>query len=173
MAIDPTFDKARSAPLTPPRIERHPPLLIAGLCERLAGNPADTIPALWRRFAPHIGSIPGQVDNAGYGVCLPSERDAACFDYVAGCEVSGFAGLPADWRRVRIAAHRYAIFPHRHNVAELQHTVRAIFTVWLPESGFEPVPAGAGSPGFFERYGAGFDARTGAGDIEIWLPLQA
>src|SRR5690348_3364038 len=82
------------------RFEQSPPLLIAGLRERLVQNPAVQIPALWQRFAPHIGKIPGQVGAVAYGICLQSESPATGIDYVAGCAVTDASGLPADWARI-------------------------------------------------------------------------
>lgn len=160
-----------ATPLEPPRFEQSPPLRIAGLRARVDG--AATAPALWARFAPHFGRVPGEVDRVGYGLCLPAaDGEAGCFDYVAGCAVNDFAGVPADWAQVSIPAQRYAVFVHRQHVSKIRDTIDAI-SRWLPGSGHEIAPAGADQVGFFERYGEGFDPHTGCGDIEVWVPVKA
>jgi len=67
-----------------------------------------------------------------------------------------------------IARRCYAVFDHRGPLSALQHTVGAIFDEWLPNSGSVPAE---GPLAFFERYGTNFDARSGQGDVEIWLPV--
>lgn len=159
-------------PLEPPRFEQSPPLRITGLRGRV--NEAAAAPALWARFAPHFGRVPGAADRVGYGLCLPAaDGEAGCFDYVAGCAVNDFAGVPADWARVSIPAQRYAVFAHRQHVSKIRDTIDAIFSRWLPGSGCTVVPAGEDRVAFFERYGEGFDPHTGSGDIEVWVPVNS
>jgi AraC family transcriptional regulator len=55
-------DKSLVVELETPRFEDGKPLLIAGLRERLTDN-ADNIPALWQRFVPYIGNVPGQLGH--------------------------------------------------------------------------------------------------------------
>lgn len=159
-------------PLESPRFEQRPPLRIAGLRARL-GDPAVVAPALWQRFAPQVGQVTNALDRVGYGLCLrAADGEAGCFDYVAGCAVADFDGLPDDWARVSLPASRYAVFPHRQHVSKLQVTVGAIFAHGLRDVGCEAVPAGPDQVGFFERYGESFDPRTGSGDIEVWVPVK-
>lgn len=170
------FDESVT-PLAPPRFVQHPQLRIAGLLLQQLNDPPAELPALWQRFAPFIGHVPRQVSGVAFGVCMQAPQgedrsDDACSDYVAGCEVEDFAEIPADWARVTIPPQRYAVFAHPGSASQLQHTVQAIFTEWLPRSGCETVSPGPGVVGFFERYGPGFDPRSGSGDIELWLPLR-
>src|SRR5579871_2611057 len=51
--------------LAPPRIEQRGLLLIAGLGGRYSVDTPQNIPALWQRFQPHLGHVPGQVFAAG------------------------------------------------------------------------------------------------------------
>jgi AraC family transcriptional regulator len=176
------FDES-AAPLASPRFVQHPQLRIAGLLLRQLNDPPAELPALWQRFAPFIGRVPRQVPGVAFGVCMQAAQgeacsddvcsDDVCSDYVAGCEVEDFAEIPVDWARVTIPPQRYAVFVHPGSASQLQHTVQAIFTQWLPRSGCEAVAPGPGVVGFFERYGPGFDPRTGSGDIELWLPLRS
>jgi AraC family transcriptional regulator len=67
----------------------------------------------------------------------------------------------------RIAAQKYAVFSHREHISTIRSTLNTIWNKWLPESGLEVVDAPD-----FERYGEGFDTRTGVGGLEIWIPIK-
>ena len=155
------------ANLAPPRFESGRALLIAGLGERYSGDSSKAIPALWQRFGPHIGTIPGQLGGGTtYGVCCNAD-DEGNFDYIAGVEVSDFSGLPAEFARLRIPPQRYAVFSHREHISTIRRTVHTIWSKWLPESGHQAADA----PNF-ERYGEEFNGRTGMGGLEIWIPVK-
>ncbi len=51
--------------LAPPRIEQGTLLLIAGLSGKYSLGTHQNIPALWERFQPHLGNVPGQVFPGG------------------------------------------------------------------------------------------------------------
>jgi AraC family transcriptional regulator len=148
------------------RLEMGRVLLIAGLGARYSCESSVGIPAQWQKFVPHLGSIPGQVGGKAYGVTYDSDDDGN-FDYVCGVEVADFSRVPADWSRVRISAHEYAVFTHRDHISMIRSTWTTIWNKWLPESGREVADA----PNF-ELYGEDFDSVTGRGLVEIWLPLD-
>jgi AraC family transcriptional regulator len=160
--------------LAPPRIEQGRLLLIAGLSGKYSLGTHQNIPALWERFQPHLGNVPGQVFPAGrrlkggrtFGVCYNMD-DNGNFDYLAGVEVSGFSDLPAEFARLRIPAQRYAIFTHREHVSTIHSVGMTIWTKWLPDSGYEAVDAP-----FLEYYDEEFDGRTGMGGYQIWIPIK-
>lgn len=153
------------AHLAPPRFEDGKPLLIAGLGERYSVETSAGIPALWQRLQPYLGSIPNRVDRTAYGVC--SSGDAGNLDYIAGVEVAGLADLPAEFRRIRLTAQRYAVFARREHISSVRMAWNTIWTKWRAESGHEIADAPA-----FERYDEAFDPRTGRGGFEIWIPLR-
>jgi AraC family transcriptional regulator len=153
------------AHLAPPRFELSKPLLIAGLSQRYTWETSAGIPAQWQRFMPHIGNIPDQIGATRYGVCWNGDDDGS-YDYVCGVEVARFSDIPASFARVRIPEVRYAVFRHDDHVATIRRTINTIWNKWLPESGH----AIADAPNF-ERY-QDFDAQTGRGIIEIWVPLR-
>ncbi len=153
--------------LQAPRLENGRALLVAGLEERFSSENTSGIPALWQRFSPHIGHVPGQVGNVTYGVCYNTD-DTGGFDYSAGVEVSDFTGLPANFARVAIAEQRYAVFAHAAHISTIRATYLAIFNTWLPKSGYQI----AGGPQF-ERYDEHFNSHTGTGGFEIWVPISA
>jgi AraC family transcriptional regulator len=152
--------------LEPPRLESGERLLIAGLGGRYTCAASAGIPSQWQRFQPHLGQIPGQVGGTAYGVRSNSD-DADNFDYVSGVEVQDFSGLPADWSRVRIPEHRYAVFSQREHISTIRSTWNSIWNKWLPELGYEVADA----PNF-ERYGVPFNPATGMGGFEIWVPIH-
>jgi len=153
-----------------PRLENGKPLLIAGLRGHLTSANWEGIPAQWQRFGSYLGKIPGEVGRAAYGLCFQVPNG---IDYLSGVEVSGGSGLPSEFSLVSIPAQKYVIFPHHEHVSKLRSTLDTIWDKWLPASGHEFAHPAVGAPGFFERYGEGFDPRTGMGDIEVWIPIRA
>lgn len=149
-----------------PRFETRNAFLVAGLSARYDYETCGGgIPAQWQRFAPYIGNVPGQVGTDAYGVRYNS--DDSGLDYACGVEVRDFAQLPSDLSRVRVPANRYAVFTHSGHVSTIRSTWFAIWNKWLPKSGHHLADAPD-----FERYDSRFDARTGAGEVEIWVPLK-
>jgi AraC family transcriptional regulator len=160
------IDETSSVALQNPRMEGGRALLIAGLEERYAFGSLAAIPALWQRFGEHLGHVPGQMDRTAYGVC--HNTDDSGFDYIAGVEVADFSSLPKYFARLRVPAQRYAVFTHSEHVSAVRGTFMAIFNEWLPKSGQQSADAPV-----FERYGERFDARTGTGGFEIWVPIKS
>jgi AraC family transcriptional regulator len=159
------MDQIPKTPLAQPRIEDGPALLIAGLGQRYEFENLAGLPGLWQRFGEHIGHVPGQIGQTAYGVCY--NTDDTGFDYIAGVEVADFGLLPAAFARVRVAGQRYAVFTHGEHVSTVRGTFMAIFNDWLPKSGYQTADAPV-----FERYDQRFNARTGMGGFEIWVPIK-
>jgi AraC family transcriptional regulator len=151
-----------------PRLEQHPPVLIAGLRDHFRSNASGEIPDQWRRLAPYLGSIPGQVGRTAYGLVFHSTSG---FDYLSGVEVGDTEQLPEAFTSVRIPGQLYAVFSHNEHVSRLSETIENVWQKWLPASGLQPVRPASGAPDFVERYGPGFDPLTGKGDIEVWIPV--
>jgi AraC family transcriptional regulator len=151
-----------------PRFENGKSMLIAGLGGRFGEHNRAQIPALWQRFGPqYFGRVPGQVDRKCYGVCSNGD-EAGNVDYLAGVEVSSFAGLPAELTQLTIAPQRYAVFAHGGHVSELSRTWMDIFDAWLPQSGCEVSAAPS-----FECYNEAFDPEVAIGNVEIWIAIKA
>ncbi len=152
-----------------PRFEKLEPLLIVGLREPMTEQSAQTIPELWRQFAPYIDRIPCQIMGVSYGLCVhTSDSRNGLFYYMAGCAVSEFAELPPSLSPLIVPAHYYAVFSHDTGVVRIRETIDFIFDKWLPNSNYLHDNQ---SLHFFERYGKGYNPQTGFGDIEIWLPV--
>jgi len=159
------MDKSLLVKLEPPRFEKGRLMLIAGLMERYSYETSGAIPSQWQRFVSYLGTIPGQVGNVTYGVHANTD-DAGNLDYLTGVEVESFDGLPKEFTRLRIPARRYAVFTHKDHISKVRSTQYTIWSQWLPDSGHEAADAPD-----FERYDERFDPRTGAGPMEIWIPL--
>jgi AraC family transcriptional regulator len=154
--------------LDAPRLETTgKPLLIAGFSQRMSEATRAAIPALWQRFGPHIGHVPGQVGRTTYGVMCNADDDGNV-DYICGVEVRDLSQLPDDFARLRIAPARYAVFLHRDHVAGIHCTFRAIFDGALPRAGLRLADAP-----FFKRYDERFDSGPGLGGVEIWMPVES
>jgi AraC family transcriptional regulator len=160
------MDQTPGMKLEPPRFVNHKALLVAGLGEHFSCDSSAAIPALWQRFVPLIGHIPGQVGNVAYGVCYNTDEDGN-LDYIAGCEVSDFSRLQPNLTSLRIPAQRYAVFAHKEHVSTIRRSWDAIWRTWLPESGHQAVDAPA-----LERYAEDFNSLTGFGGIELWVPIK-
>ena len=152
----------------PPTIKGGRPLLIAGLGGHFTFDNLGGLPALWHRFRPNIGNVPGQVGNVAYGVCCNTDDQTGSFDYIAGVEVTDFAPIPKDFATLRLIEQRYAIFTHEAHISTIRDTFMAIFNDWLPTSGYRSANAAP-----FERYDERFDPHTGMGGFEIWIPIKA
>ena len=146
------MDHSLLVELEAPRIEDGQALLIAGLGERYT-------------FETNEG-IPGQVGWTCYGVFCNGD-DAGNFEYICGVEVRDFSAIPAELARIRIPACRYAVFTHRGHISAIRSTVYTIWNKALPEAGLETACAPD-----FERYDGRFDAASGFGEVEIWIPIK-
>ena len=149
-----------------PRIETSAALTIVGLRERHAIAGAAAISRQWVRFAQHLGTIPGERPGVTFGVCTNYDEDGG-YDYLAGVAVDRIGDLPAGLATQQIPTRRYAVFTHQGHVATIAATFRHAWGDWLPASG----ETAADAP-MFERYDQRFDPMTGAGEMEVWLPLE-
>lgn len=156
--------------LSEPAFAEKGPFLLAGLREFRSFEERAGIPAQWQRFQPHIGHVPNQVGRDAYGVCLaPSSGDKRGFDYMAAVPVESLDELSDGLSGVRLARRSFAIFKHDGHVSKIGATCAAIFGDWQPKSGLEV----ESEPLFLiEHYEPSFDARTGEGGMEIWVPIK-
>jgi AraC family transcriptional regulator len=152
--------------LKAPRFETGKALLVAGLGERINAENGAGIPSQWQRFHQIIENVPSRIGKVAYGVCCNAD-DACNFDYIAGVEVADFSDLPREFQGVRIPEQRYAVFTHSDHISTIRRTVNTIWNHWLPASGMKAADA----PNF-ERYDEKFDASTGNGGLEIWIPVR-
>jgi AraC family transcriptional regulator len=160
------MDKSKLIDLNPPRLQNGERLFIAGLGARYSFEASQAIPDQWRRFAPHIGHVAGQLTPQSDGVAFNFD-DAGTFTYVAGVRARDFSAIPGDFATVVIEPRRYAVFTHNGHVSGLHRSHYTIWNNWASKSEF----AIALAPNF-ELYHRDFDPVTGLGTIEIWMPLD-
>lgn len=154
-------------PIEPERFADGRSMLLAG--PRRTHTFADaprTIAAQWAELEA-LGPIPGRRGTAAYGAICGADPRAGTMEFLCGVEVETFGGLPPEIGRMRVPPRHYAVFIHRGGRSTVQETWMAIWDEWMPRSGYVPVQ----TPDF-ELYGDRFDARTGTGEIEIWVPVR-
>ncbi|MGB3338577.1 MAG: AraC family transcriptional regulator [Devosia sp.] len=159
------IDETLLATLPDPRIVDAGPLRIAGFGERYTFATNHGIPALWQRFTPHIGHMPGQIADTTYGVVADFEEDCS-FGYLAGVQVSPTADLDAGMAYIDIPAQLYAVFVHQGHISTMRRTAYSIWAQYFPNSTLVPT----GGPNF-ERYGTEHNPYTGHGLVEVWVPI--
>ncbi len=149
-----------------PRIEELAASRIAGIDRHYRGGDMSGIPAQWGELGAH-GHVPGKKGDAHYGICCGLKGEG--MHYLCGVEIAAGSKLPfPGWEEVTLPAGKYAVFEHQGSAAGLHQTIHAIWENWLPHSGL----SFADEYGlFFEKYGPDFDAATGTGRIEIWIPV--
>jgi AraC family transcriptional regulator len=157
--------------LEAPRFENGKSFRIAGFREHYTSATMKNMPELWKRFAPFIGRIPGQVGSVAYGACFNALSPDGV-DYLVGVEVSNSSDLPVEFSVASIPVQKYAVFSHREHVSRLYETLDAI-DKWLPGSGLEVACESTEAPNFFERYSEEFDPRTGMGGMSVWIPIKS
>jgi AraC family transcriptional regulator len=160
------MDQTPLETLRPPRFVDGKAMLITGLVERYTQASSANIPAQWQRFLPHFNNVTGQIGNVAYGVVYNTD-DEGNMDYLTGVEVPDFSRVPADWGRIRIPEQRYVVFEHPGHVSGIRRTWATIWNNWFPTSGHE-----AADGPLFERYDERFDAQTGNGGLELWVPIR-
>lgn len=167
MKLHDLYDAKAPVELEPPRFVESKPMLLAGVERGYRGDEIGRIPEQWSKFAPLIGTIPGQIGRVAYGVCSHPFRGDECVRYMTAVEVSDLTALPDEFGAVRLPAQLYAVFAHRGHVATLSATIDAIVAHWLPKSGFQASRTSA----LLERYGEDFSPTSPIGGVEVWVPV--
>lgn len=165
-------NQATQPQLEEPRFQDGKAMLVAGFKQRFSGPDVRSFSALWERFMPFIGKVPGQLGQIAYGLSSNMISSPFSFDYLAGVEVAKPTGLPADFSVTSVPAMRYAIFTHHGQVSKLSNMIDVIYHQWLPKSGRTLLQPTADVPYMIERYDQRFNPQTASGDIELWIPVE-
>ena len=123
------------------------PILIVGMAvdTNLSSIYRD-VPALGKRYQAfkRQHEIPNKKQPWAFAaVSSGYNPQTGALRYMMGDVVTGLTGIPADLQTFDIPAIKYAIFPIRPKNAlgwpfAIADTKRYAYTVWLPNSGFEP-----------------------------------
>ncbi len=150
-------------------VER-PAFHVVGMTGRFTPAQIPEIPALWSRFVPRMGTIPGMKGWCCYGACRPDEegeRGPPALEYTACVEVDSLDRIPDGMVGFTIPAATYARFTHQGHIKTIGATFDAIFQEWLPKSGLVP------TDGYeFEYYDDRWDPATELGDVDIFIPVH-
>lgn len=154
-----------------PRLVEKPAFHVVGLSGRFTPETTKDIPRLWGRFAPVMATVPGRTRmDTSYGMCLDDEkgeRGAPALEYTACVEVKSLAAVPKGMVGFTVPAGTYAVFTHTGPISEIGKTWDAIHHEWLRAAGLEK---GAGPD--YEAYDPRWDARTGTGPVDIYVPVR-
>lgn len=154
-----------------PRVVYTAAMTLAGFAARYTPENNSEIPGQWARFAATVPEwFMAQRGPASFGLLY--EESDGFLEYLCAVETVPQVLLPAGWREVSLPIARYAIFAHGGHVSELGDLENRIQREWLPASGLTQVAGFAGGVSLVERYGPRFDPALGAGDIEIWVPIE-
>ncbi|ABD54869.1 AraC family transcriptional regulator [Jannaschia sp. CCS1] len=154
------MDNSRIIDVAKPEIRTREAFRVVGFGADVTGFDISAIPGLWQRFAAQYQEL--GADGVTYGVSYDIGEDGD-FRYIAGLE---WPDVPDGMVTVDLPAARYAVFTHDGHIGDLP---KMIYTIWnkaLPGSGLEP----ATTPEF-ELYDHRFNAVTGLGVVEHWVPL--
>lgn len=145
-------------------------MFFAGLRQYFRFDDRGGIPNIWQAFGPMIGTLPDEMPGGAYGLNLaPAARDDDNgFDYFAAVRVRSLDELPEGLAGARMEGRQWAVFRHAGHVSTIGETCGAAGE-WLAESGRMPAQ---GSMQMIEFYGPEFDARTGKGGCEVWVPVN-
>lgn len=155
--------------VSPDRFVTTGDMLFAGLRRYFRFEDRAGIPNAWQAFGPLIGTIPTEVSGAAYGLNLApaDENDDSGFDYFAAVAVRSLDDLPEGLSGARIAGRTWAVFRHAGHVSGIGATCAAAGD-WLAASGRAPK---SGPMQMIEVYGPQFNAHTGLGGCEVWVPV--
>lgn len=158
-----------SPTISPARLIKTNTMLFAGQRKYFRFDDRAGIPNIWQSFAPMISTIPDEVAGGAYGLNLApaDETDDSGFDYFAAVQVKSLDELPEGLSGSRIVGREWAVFAHAGHVSSIGATCGAAGD-WLAQSGRAPK---SGPMQMIEFYGPQFDARTGLGGCEVWVPV--
>ena len=153
-------------PLPQPEFLEAPERRLVALSREFTPKTSAEMPGLWDDFWSRGWELPGEVEQACYGVSYSSHQ-CGHFFYAAALNVEPIPDeMPKDACVVTLSAGRYAVFRERGPLQEIPGTFDAIFATWLPNSG-ETQREGA----VFERYPYNEDGPPETVAYEIWVPI--
>ena len=139
-------------------------LELVGISEAYEFSRRHEIPEQWQRFA---GIARDAGARTSYGVVQPAPSGFVYWTAIARPDATGVPAIGLD--EITIDAAEFVVVHHVGNVAQLPATLDAVHTTLFPKLSARIVE----NVGFLERYGPGFDPKTGNGGIDILIPLKS
>ncbi len=139
-------------------------------------NQNGEIGELFGEFFKRSNEIDNAVGNMKtYGICEPLEETVEevdldnpnDFKYLAGIEVKDNENIPAGMEVWDVPHKKYAVFTHTGSVELLGETYKAIYTKWIPESGYEVVFTYD-----FELYDKDFNPGDDKSKMYVYIPIK-
>jgi len=139
-------------------------------------NENQEIGGLWQEFFTRVQEITSSKNNMkSYGICEPLEENVEDVDldnpnnfkYLAGVEVFDGKKIPKGMEVWDVPHKKYAVFTHKGPVEMLGDTYKAIYSQWLPESGYEVVFTYD-----FELYDKDFKPGDKKSKMYIYIPIK-
>lgn len=159
------MDKSMITDVADPRFEDAPAMHIIGLSNRFHRETIVEIPAMWAAFNARLSELEEADLNTAYGVSCDPNQDGT-FRYTAGVAGPKSLSVPDGMATVALPAGRYAVFAHEGHISDFARTVYTIWNKALSDAGLTTRAAPD-----FELYDARFNAQTGRGTVEIWIPV--
>ena len=150
----------------PARIGRLGQRAIAGIDGRYDMQSRAAIPAQWGSYNAIPGYHHGMVPGAVYGVCHSFSPDGS-FGYLCGMQLAKGARASEGLATVTVPAGNYAKFVCPVHISAMPYQWERIMGEWLPGSEYQITDGPS-----VEYYGPGFNAMTGEGGFEIWVPVK-
>jgi len=147
---------------------------LAGLCIRtnLAQNQNFEI---WSRFMPQRSSIPNQIGASLYSIEIFDEVENfhaftahTLFTKWAAVEVSTTDKLPEGISTLNLVGGLYAVFIFRGKQVHANAFFEAIYTQWLPQSGYQADHSRAQ----FEVMGEKYKRDDDTSEEEVFIPIR-
>ena len=139
-----------------PDLKPLPTMLIAGLQQIYTYGGNAGIPSQWQRFNAHDGHICRSDRTMLPMASVPhgsTGQDGAASAIWPPSRFATPMNCPRTLQSSEASRPDLCVFAHRGHISGIQATCNAIFTEWLPSSGYEH----AGLPDMIERYDERFD----------------
>jgi len=154
------------------RITKLPALTVVGLHRELDPSQSDGPSKLWGEFIPRASEIANNKPETCYGMTwcgAPDAQGKQLFNYMPCVSVEPDAAIPEGMAKREIAAAEYAVFTHSGHISGIGESFGKIFGEGMAATGRTPA---MGMPSF-EHYDHRYEAESGMGEVDIYVPLEA
>jgi AraC family transcriptional regulator len=131
---------------------------------------AQVIGPLWDEFCGRAEEVPHRIGNEMYGVIYgrpeAERKHPDELQYIVAVQVDAAEALPPGMVSRTVPAGTYAVFLHRGPIPRIADTVREIYRVWLPQSGYKHADMAD-----IELYDSRFDCESDASEMEYWISI--
>ncbi len=155
-----------------PSIETLQPKSLVGMRQKMS-LAANTTAELWRRFMPRRREVQSRVTNEYISMQVysgPGDDEfnpETEFEKWAAVEVANHDSMPDGMESYALTRGQYAVFVHEGPASAAPETMRHIFAVWLPNSGYE-----LDAREHFEVLPESYDPRDPQAREEVWIPIR-